>query len=82
MFTDETERRDWIFGIIVTAVVIGGLYWIRNQPIEREGASVAPIASSVEQLVAEQPGSTFDHHERVIVNRRSSPAGCGRPSSN
>jgi hypothetical protein len=32
MFTDETERRDWIFGALVTVFVIGVLVWLNGLP--------------------------------------------------
>ncbi len=38
MFTDVTERRDWIFGVVATVLVIGALYWVRSQPIEEKAA--------------------------------------------
>ena len=74
MISDETERWDWIIGIVVTTIVIGGLYWIRGQPIEQETKALAPV----EQHTPERIEPALENHERVIVNRRSSPSTIAR----
>lgn len=50
MFTDETERRDWIIGLVVAALVIGTLYWVRSQPIEQKSGApnTAALGSPVQ----------------------------------
>jgi hypothetical protein len=78
MFSDETERWDWIIGIVVTAIVVGALYWIRSQPIEQETTAVAPIESLVEQHTPEKLELALENHEQIIVNRRSSPSTIAR----
>lgn len=42
MFTDDAERRDWLFGLLVTVLVIGVLYFIRSHTIEQNASREAP----------------------------------------
>lgn len=50
MFTDEKEHRDLIVGAVMTAVVVGGLFWIRSQPIEKPVEEVAEARVEAEAL--------------------------------
>lgn len=80
MISDETERRDWIIGIVVTAVIIGGLYWIRSQPIEEKAAASVPVEPPPEHYQSDsyyEQDALIDE-ERVITTRRSSPSTIGR----
>jgi hypothetical protein len=75
MFTDETEKRDWIFGIVVTALVIGGLIWINSQatrdeshPAVAESASGSPPAETSGESIEPSYG---DFSTNEISHRRS-----------
>ena len=80
MISDEAEGREWIIGIVVTVLIIGGLYWIRNQPIEEEAAGPMPVgpASAQYQSDPHREQGALAHDERVITTRRSSPSTIGR----
>ena len=80
MISDEPERRDWIIGIVVTAIIIGALYWIRSQPIEEEAAGPMLVESVSFQYQSDphREQGALAHEERVITTRRSSPSTIGR----
>lgn len=75
MFSDETERRDWIFGIVVTLVIVGGLFWIRSQPIEekrgaQESASAA-VAPPAQEILEREPSDLDNFHTNEVTRRHS-----------
>src|SRR5690606_33792361 len=71
---------DWIIGIVVTAIIIGALYWIRSQPIEEEAAGPMLVESVSFQYQSDphREQGALAHEERVITTRRSSPSTIGR----
>lgn len=32
MFTDSHDRRDWVIGLVLTAIVFAGVHWLRSRP--------------------------------------------------
>ena len=66
MFTDEAERRDLIFGVVLTAMVIGVVVWLRSQEIEQK----APVEPTFRVSPASGPAT------RVLPTMRSDE---GRP---
>lgn len=47
MFTEEIKHRDWIIGVVAFVLIVGGLYWIRSQPIEQPTQLMAPEPQAV-----------------------------------
>lgn len=35
MFTDRHDRRDWLIGLVLTAITFAGVYWLRGRPVDR-----------------------------------------------
>lgn len=75
MFGDETERRDWTIGIIVTVLIIGGLYWIRSQSIDEKASSeeVTEAIAVSSPTYESAPKRASAQHEYVIETRARSP---------
>lgn len=74
MFEDEVEQRDWIIGIVVTLIVIGGLFWIRSQPLEEKKVTDASVASTVtsdNDRGNAEPTTYEEYVEREPAYRRS-----------
>jgi hypothetical protein len=73
VYGDDTERREWIIGILVTAVVIGGLYWMRSQRLEEKTTAAQTAVhqpQSMSQAEAQPPSGP---EEYVIETHAHSP---------
>lgn len=74
MFSDEIERRDWIFGVFVTLVIVGGLFLIRSQPLEekRERGSNESAALSTPAIVKDdRPDARSSYRDTYVRNEFS-----------
>lgn len=35
MFTERHDRRDWVIGLVLTAIAFAAVHWLRGRPVER-----------------------------------------------
>jgi hypothetical protein len=69
MFTDGTERRDWIFGFVITAVIIGGVVWLERQS-PREQQLEAKLSSEALEAPSAAPDPEPHVEWRIPVRTR------------
>jgi hypothetical protein len=79
MFTDETERRDWIFGALVTVFIVGALIWLNSLPdnskkTASEIAAEPPVESAGAVPLIPNPEPVSFVLEDEFVEKRNSIA--------
>jgi hypothetical protein len=75
MFTDDKEHRDWIFGAVVTALVIGAIFWLQGQAREENTVEIqAPVEAVPLPEPATQLPPEVGTSESEPVYRRNSIA--------